>query len=75
MSEDYLQGIRNNINNLASNQQKITHVVRESLTLINSNRIAVQENRQQINEIIGALVFLSVQLKNISTSLEKQVQK
>lgn len=63
MSESDLQGIRKNINNLANNQQKITHVVKESLTLINSTRIAVQENRKQINEIVGALVTLSVQLK------------
>lgn len=63
MSEGDLQGIRNSINNLANNQQKITHVVKESLTLFNSTRIAVQENRQQINEIVGALVTLSVRLK------------
>lgn len=50
-------------------------MVKESLTLINSTRIAVQENRQQINKIVGALVTLSVQLKNISTELEKQVHK
>lgn len=75
MSESDLQGIRKNINNLANNQQNITHVVKESLTLINSTRIAVQENRKQINEIVGALVTLSVQLKTISTSLEKQVHK
>lgn len=56
MSEGDLQGIRNNINNLANNQQKITHVVKESLTLIISTRIALQENRQQINEIVGSLV-------------------
>lgn len=43
--------------------------------MINSTRIAVQENRQQINEIVGALVTLSEQLKNISTGLEKQVHK
>lgn len=75
VSEDDLQGIRNNINNLANNQKKITHVVKESLTLINSTRIEVQENRQQINEIVGALVSVSEQLKNISTGLEKQVHK
>lgn len=50
-------------------------MVKESLTLINSTRIAVQENRQQINKVVGALVTLSVQLKNISTELEKQVHK
>lgn len=63
VSESDLQGITKNINNLANNQQKITHVVKESLTLINSTRIAVLENRKQINEIVGALVTLSVQLK------------
>lgn len=75
VSESDLQGIRKNINNLANNQQKITHVAKENITLINSTRIAVEENRQQINEIVGALVTLSVQLKNISTGLEKQVHK
>lgn len=43
--------------------------------IINSTRIAVQENRQQINEIMGALVTLSEQLKNIFTGLEMQVHK
>lgn len=38
VSESDLQGIRKNINNLANNQQKITHVVKESLTLINSTK-------------------------------------
>lgn len=46
VSEDDLQGIRNNINNFANNQQKITHVVKESLTLIYSTKIAVAKNSQ-----------------------------
>lgn len=75
MSEDNLQGIRNNINNLANNQRKITHVIQESLTLINGTRLAVRENRQKINEILGALVTLSDQLKNLTTGIEKQLHK
>lgn len=75
VSEDDLQGIRNNINNLANNQRKITHVIQESLTLINGTRLAVRENRQKMNEILGALVTLSDQLKNLTTGIEKQLHK
>ena len=75
MSEDDLRGIQTNLNGFASNQKKITHVLQQSLTIINSTRLAVKENRQKIDEVLGALVTLTQQLRNISTSLEKQVHK
>ena len=75
MSEDDLQGIQTNLNGLSSNQKKITHVLQQSLTIINSTRLAIKENRQKIDEILSALVTLTQQLRNISTSLEKQVHK
>lgn len=43
VSEDDLRGIQTNLNGLASNQKKITHVLQQSLTIINSTRLAVQE--------------------------------
>ena len=46
VSEDDLQSINRNINKLATNQRKISHVVAESLTLLNDTRVHVIQNRQ-----------------------------
>ena len=51
VSEDDLQSIKSNINKLAANQKKISHVVEESLTLLNDTREHVIQNRQAINNV------------------------
>ena len=51
VSEDDLQSIKSNINKLAANQKKISHVVEESLTLLNNTREYVIQNRQAINNV------------------------
>ena len=38
VSEDDLQSIKSNINKLTANQTKISHVVEESMTLLNDTR-------------------------------------
>jgi uncharacterized coiled-coil protein SlyX len=75
VKEDELRGIQSNINRLAANQQKLTHVVSESLTLMNNTQIVVKENRQTIDEIIGSLAILTEKLQKIASNLEKQVHK
>ena len=51
VSEDDLQSIKSNINKLAANQRKISHVVEESLTLLNDTRKHVIQTRQAINNV------------------------
>ena len=39
---------------MAQNQQKITHVLQESLSILNVSRIEVAENRKSVNELLNA---------------------
>ena len=71
VSEDDLNTIRRNIYNLASNQRKLNHVIKDSLTLINNTRSFAQENRHAINEIFESLSTLSIQFQNYSSFMER----
>lgn len=55
VSEDDLNTIRCSINNLAVNQEKVIHFVEESLTMPNTTRVEVAENRQAINDLMHFL--------------------
>ena len=63
LSEDSMNDIRQAINDMSDNQQKIKHVVNQSLTLISTTHEHVQENRKKINGII-------TQLKTLRTSMD-----
>ena len=58
VSEQDLSSIRRNIKTLSKNQNKIAHVVKDSLTILNSTRTAVGENRKAINTLTDALQTL-----------------
>lgn len=75
VSEDDLNVIRGSINNLAVNQEKVIHVVEESLTILNTTRVEVAENRQAINDLIGALSVLNTKMQNATDRLYKEVMK
>lgn len=73
VSEDDFNAIRGSINNLAVNQEKVIHVVEESLTILNTTRVEVAENRQAINDLIGALSVLNTKMQNATDRLYKEV--
>lgn len=75
ISEDDLNAIRGSIINLAVNQEKVIHVVEESLTILNTTRVEVAENRQAINDLIGALSVLNTKMQNATDRLYKEVMK
>lgn len=75
VSEDDLNAIRGSINNLAVYQEKVIHVVKESLTILNTTRVEVAENRQAINDLIGALSVLNNKMQNATDRLYKEVMK
>ena len=56
--EQDLGSVRRNVNTLSKNQNKIAHVVKDSLTILNSTRTAVGENRKAINTLTDALQTL-----------------
>ena len=58
LSSEDLDFIRRNVNALAQNQQKITHVVEDSLNILNLSRIEIAENRKSVNELLNAFAEL-----------------
>lgn len=53
LSEEDIGSIKSNIRVLAENQNKISHVLTENLSILNVTRIEVSQNRQAINSLIG----------------------
>ena len=74
MTDSDLRAVRQNIEQLTENQLKLKHVVGESLTLINLNRVKIVENRQTINEIIGSLTEMDNRLTTLQ-QVEKDIYK
>ena len=66
-----LKAVRRNVEHPAENQQKLKHVVEESFTLINLNRLKVAENRQTINELIDSLAEVDNRLATLPQRVEK----
>ena len=73
VSESDLASINRNIGNLAKNQKRISHVVSESLTLLNETRVHVIQNRQTINNIILSMSILGEQMRNLTMKLEQSI--
>ena len=75
VSEDDLQSIKSNINKLAANQKKISHVVEESLTLLNDTREHVIQNRQAINNVISSVKRLQTQVRNVTQMIQSDIME
>ena len=73
VSEDDLHSIKSNINQLSANQRKISHVVEETLTLLNDTREHVIENRQAINNVISAVASLQTQMQNVTRMIHNDI--
>ena len=71
--EDDLQSIKSNINKLAANQKKISHVVEENLTLLNDTREHVIQNRQAINNVISSVTHLQTQVQNVTQMIQNDI--
>ena len=70
-TESSLNDIRSSINDLADNQQKIKHVVNQSLTIISTTYETVKENRKKINGIITQLTSLKSSLEIFAGNTNK----
>ena len=65
--------VRQAVNDLSSNQQKIRHVVNQSLTVMNKTREEVIENRIRINEIQNGIIKLSIYLDNFINNTSNKI--
>ena len=70
LSESDIESIKNNINTLAKNQKHITHVLKESLSVIKVSQGQIKQNRRSINQLINSFG----ELRNFSIVLSENVQ-
>ena len=64
-TESDLNTMCSSVNRLAKSQEEIAHVVDENIAVMNITREEMSEERQALNEIIGSLADLDVELGNI----------
>lgn len=75
VSEGCLNEIRNQVGTLSRDQQRISHVVQKSLTIIQQNRGLITENRQSINHLITDLSLLRARLDNVTELIDRRVSE
>ena len=75
MSDADLSSIRRNIGILTQNKKKIAHVVKESLTVINTTKTAVAENRVVINKILDQLKYFDSKMKQANDRAMQETMK
>ena len=52
-TDSQIKDVREAINNLGSNQDKIKHIVEKAITIVNHTEEQITENRKKLNEIIS----------------------
>ena len=73
VSESDLSTVKKNLKTLANNQQELTHVLSESLTMLNISRKEIGENRNKLNEAIAAIRELNLDLKTIQANSNTKI--
>ena len=73
VSDTDLSGIKRNVQNLANNQERLSHVVEDSLTILNTSRVEIAGNRNKINEILGKLRSVDRQITNVTHTLNIRI--
>ncbi|CAG2230956.1 unnamed protein product [Mytilus edulis] len=73
LTDSDVSAIKGNIRVLADNQNKLSHVLSENLSILNVTRIEVSENRHAINSLIGDLREIDSKLENVTEEFEKQI--
>lgn len=72
VSQDQIDVIQRNINHLSANQQNIVHVLKESISLLNSSRMEIAVNRHSINDILSTLSDIDIKINNVTEVIEKR---
>ena len=75
VSEGDITQIRTHLRMITYNQQKLTHVVKKSLTIIKQDHQLISQNRQTINHILVQLRDFVKKVDNISEALEYMIEQ
>ena len=73
VSEDELESVNRNLKRLSNNQETLTHVLNESLSLMNISRNEIRENREKLNQAIGTINQLNRDLKRIQVNSNTRI--
>jgi len=74
ISEDDIVDIREKMSKLEANQEKTTHILDESLTVINLTYEGVKANRKVINKLSKVVDGLKTKINDIYEALRKGIQ-
>lgn len=75
VTADDLEKVQKNIASLAHNQQKIMHVVEESLSILNMTRMEVSENRQAIMDLVKSVHALDGKLAAFANIVQREIRE
>ena len=73
LTEADVEKIQRNVRKIAQNQMDLTHILKESISVLNVTRLEVKENRQKINEIIKTIEQIEDNIVNITGQLQSQI--
>ena len=73
VTESDIVNLRKNIANLARNQKQIIHVVQESISVLNTTRFQVAENRHAILELGSSVHQLNSKLEALVTEVKREI--
>ena len=68
-SEEDVEKIKQQVNQLAISQENIVHSVKDSLTVINLTRSEIADNRNAINELIDTTRSMNIHVENVSSEI------
>ena len=74
-SQSDLKNIKQNIKILRANQQDIAHVVEKSLTIINTSRVEISENRQAIGALRSTIGEIDKKIEGVSAALSSRINQ
>ena len=75
LSENDRDNINRNINVLADNQEQIVHDLETSLSVLNMTRVAVNENRRSIMDLIICIQKLDRKISKLQGQLEDKLTR
>ena len=69
-----LRSIKTNLHNLASNQDKLSHVLESSLTIVNISQVHISENRHQLNVLGKVLSAVKSNITEVTAKINHKLQ-
>lgn len=64
-----LRKINDHINVLADNQEQLTHVLNDTLSIVNVTRVEVKQNRHAIKKLVDVMQGMDVKMKQFSHTI------